>query len=259
MPERKHNPRHRHTRLRLLRTLPPPSTLHDRTSSLLVLEGHEPGGQLSITTLVENFPRLARGHPGPGPHREHEEAGRPFRRRAPHGPPVSAIDLTKHPFALTVGKETIRTPARSSSPPVQAPAGSTCPSGAGPHRSWRQLLRHLRWLLCFWQRNRGHRRRRLRHGRGAVPDALCHQGHAHQAAAKDFAPRRSCSTAPWPIPTSSSSPAPPSKKSSASKRRMSKLPAAQKPAPPATSLSSFPSRRCSSALASPPTPPPSRA
>ncbi len=41
----------------------------------LVVIGHEAGGQLSITSLVENFPGFPQGVDGSGVSGEHEEAG----------------------------------------------------------------------------------------------------------------------------------------------------------------------------------------
>jgi thioredoxin reductase (NADPH) len=74
----------------------------------LVLEGHEPGGQLSITTLVENFPGWPEGIQGPDLIENMKKQAVRFgaELRMAH---LDAIDLTKRPFALTVGKETIHT------------------------------------------------------------------------------------------------------------------------------------------------------
>ncbi len=76
----------------------------------LVLEGHEPGGQLSMTTLVENFPGWPEGIQGPqlieNMHRQAERFGAEF--RTAH---LTAADLTVRPFVLTAGKEEIRTRA----------------------------------------------------------------------------------------------------------------------------------------------------
>src|SRR5258708_19323471 len=72
----------------------------------LVVEGHEPGGQLSLTTLVENFPGFPEGIQGPELiENMRKQAGR-FGAEYQVGHVVSA-DLGKRPFALNLGKETI--------------------------------------------------------------------------------------------------------------------------------------------------------
>jgi thioredoxin reductase (NADPH) len=74
----------------------------------LVIEGHEPGGQLGLTTLVENFPGFPEGIQGP-------ELIENMRKQASrfgaeyHMGHLSKADLSKHPIELTVGKETIQT------------------------------------------------------------------------------------------------------------------------------------------------------
>src|ERR1700743_2300476 len=74
----------------------------------LVLEGHEPGGQLSITTLVENFPGWPEGIQGPELIENMKKQAVRFgaELRMAH---LNSVDLTKHPFALSIGKETIHT------------------------------------------------------------------------------------------------------------------------------------------------------
>lgn len=74
----------------------------------LVLEGHEPGGQLSLTTLVENFPGFPEGIQGPELIENMRKQATRFGAEVVTRHLVSA-DLSKRPFTLDFGKEKVHT------------------------------------------------------------------------------------------------------------------------------------------------------
>ena len=74
----------------------------------LVLEGHEPGGQLSITTLVENFPGWPEGIQGPELIERMKLQATRFGADLQMGHLVS-VDFSKRPLSLNLGKETVHT------------------------------------------------------------------------------------------------------------------------------------------------------
>jgi thioredoxin reductase (NADPH) len=65
----------------------------------LVFEGHEPGGQLSITTEVENFPGFPEGIHGPVLIDNMKQQAQKFGAEYRHGR-VARADLSKRPFRL---------------------------------------------------------------------------------------------------------------------------------------------------------------
>ena len=68
----------------------------------LVLEGHEPGGQLSITTLVENFPGWPNGIQGPELIENMKQQATRFGAELKMAHLVS-VDLSAHPYVLNLG------------------------------------------------------------------------------------------------------------------------------------------------------------
>ena len=67
----------------------------------LVVQGHEAGGQLSITTLVENFPGFPDGINGPDLVENMKKQAENFGAEYFHGSLLEA-DLSKRPFRLNI-------------------------------------------------------------------------------------------------------------------------------------------------------------
>ncbi|HEV2305533.1 MAG TPA: thioredoxin-disulfide reductase [Candidatus Acidoferrales bacterium] len=76
----------------------------------LVIDGFEPGGQLTLTTMVENFPGFPEGILGPEliefMRTQAQRFGAEFRAGA-----VSSVDLKKRPFKIEAAKETFEAEA----------------------------------------------------------------------------------------------------------------------------------------------------
>src|ERR1700746_1830419 len=74
----------------------------------LVIDGHEPGGQLTLTTMVENFPGFPDGILGPelieNMRKQAQRVGAEFKSGA-----VTDVSLSRRPFRITAGKETYET------------------------------------------------------------------------------------------------------------------------------------------------------
>ena len=76
----------------------------------VVLEGHEPGGQLSLTTHVENFPGFPEGIMGPELIENMRKQAQKFGTEFKAGT-VTEVDLTERPFKIKAGKEVYETRA----------------------------------------------------------------------------------------------------------------------------------------------------
>ena len=74
----------------------------------LLIEGLEAGGQLMLTTLVENFPGHRDGIMGPELMAEMRAQAEHFGTEIIQGN-VQSVDLSSHPFTLTTSSETYRT------------------------------------------------------------------------------------------------------------------------------------------------------
>lgn len=74
----------------------------------LVIDGYEPGGQLTLTTMVENFPGFPEGILGPdlieNMRTQAQRFGAEFRAGA-----ITSVDLSERPFTITAGTETYET------------------------------------------------------------------------------------------------------------------------------------------------------
>jgi thioredoxin reductase (NADPH) len=78
--------------------------------SPVVIDGHEPGGQLSLTTHVENFPGFPDGIMGPELIENMRKQAAKFGTEFKAGV-LTDVDLSQRPFKIVAGKETYQAKA----------------------------------------------------------------------------------------------------------------------------------------------------
>ena len=76
--------------------------------SPLLIRGHEAGGQLTLTTLVENYPGFPKGVQGPELIEMMQKQAAEFGTEFQEGN-VTRVDLTRRPFVVEIGGETVET------------------------------------------------------------------------------------------------------------------------------------------------------
>ena len=107
----------------------------------LVIRGVEAGGQLTLTTLVENFPGFPKGVQGPELVELMQKQATEFGAEYLEGN-VTKVDLSQRPFVLEVGQERIGNPhAHHRLGRFRETAGPGI--GAQAAGAWRFHLRHL--------------------------------------------------------------------------------------------------------------------
>jgi thioredoxin reductase (NADPH) len=74
----------------------------------LVIRGHEAGGQLSLTTLVENYPGFPKGVQGPELIEMMQKQAAEFGAEFLEGN-VTRVDLSRRPFTLEMGEKRLET------------------------------------------------------------------------------------------------------------------------------------------------------